>query len=276
LFTLLLPGLGHLYSGRPRRALLFFFLDALWAVLMVQVLIRVPTQGPNLYVPATLYWAFRLLAAADAVRIARAVAGTYTRRRFNRWYLYLTCLVLLGWAHLWTVLHAGVEMFYLQTRSMMRTLLPGESFLVDRLAYGLPWHVTGGEILRYAEPQHGHIVVYRSSFDGVPQNYVFRVLGVPGDVLQIRAGQLLVNGIPLDEPYLNLEGSPQRDYGPVTVPTGSFFMLGDSRNRSRDSRFADERFIKRQQILGRARVILSSGDPVTGFPRWDRFGTVIR
>jgi signal peptidase I len=277
LLTLLLAGLGQLYSGRPRRALLFFLLDALWAVLTVQVLIRVPTQGPNLSISAALYWAFRFFVALDAVRVARAVADTYTLRRSNRWYLYLACFLVLGWMHLWTVFHAGVEMFRVPTHSMARTLIAGDRFLVDRLAYGLPLPLTGDEALSYAEPERGHVIVYRTTdAQDVPRNHVFRVLGVPGDELQIRAGRLLVDGTPVDEPYLNLEGSQPEDFGPVTVPEGSFFVLGDSRNRSRDSRYADEQFVTRSQVLGRARVILFSEDPHTGDPRWERCGKVVR
>jgi signal peptidase I len=276
LLTLLLAGLGHLYAGRPRRALIFFVLDALWAILTVQILLRLQTQGPDLYISAGLYWAFRFFVAVDSARTARALASTYTPRRFNRWYFYLVCFLLLGWGHLWTVFHAGIEMFWLPTRAMVPTLIPGDYLLVDRLAYGLPLPLTAGEVLSYAEPERGHLVVYRITDQGIPQNFVFRVVGLPGDELQIRAGQLVLNGVPLDEPYLNREDSPPEDFGPVNVPNGSFFVLGDSRSRSRDSRYTDPQFVPRPQILGRARVILFSEDPHTGNPRWERCGKVIR
>lgn len=276
LLTLLLAGLGHLYSGGPRRALLFFVLDALWAILTVQILIRLQTQGPNLYISAALYWAFRFFVALDAARTARAVASTYTPRSFNRWYFYLVCFLLLGWGHLWTVSHAGIEMFWLPTRAMKPTLIAGDYLLVDQLAYGVPLPLTGSEVLLYADPQRGHVVVYRITDQGIPAHFVFRVLGLPGDELQIRAGQLVINGAPLVEPYLNRENSPPPDFGPVTVPKASFFVLGDSRSRSRDGRFTDPQFVARSRIVGRARVILLSQDPHTGNPRWDRCGKVIR
>jgi signal peptidase I len=225
----------------------------------------------------TLYWAFRFFVAVDAARTARAAPATYAPRRFNRWYLYVACFLLLGWAHLWTVFHAGVGMFYLPTVAMAQTLVPGDTLLVDRLAYGLPLPLTDDEAFRYADPERGHVVVYRiTDARGVPQVFMFRVLGVPGDELESRAGQLFVNGAPHNEPYLHLEGSPQEDFGPITVPGASYFVLGDNRNRSRDSRYADYRFVRRSQILGRVRTVLFSVDPYTGGLRPDRLGAVIR
>jgi len=272
LLTVLLPGLGQLYAGRPRRALLVLLMDALWATYMLQLFLRLP-EGRNVWLPATLYWCFRALEAADAVWVARRAAGP--PRWFQRWYVYALCVLVLGWVHQFAVYHAGVRVWRVPTRSMTPTLLPGDLVLTDQLTRILPAPLTRALGLDDGEPGRGQIFGYRDTDAADAPCFISRVLGLPGDTIEVRAGHLWINGEAREEPYLDPE--PDRsDYGPVTVPAGTYFVLGDHRASSRDSRYRDEPFLPRSRFVARARVIFASENPMTGEARWERCGRVLR
>jgi signal peptidase I len=103
--------------------------------------------------------------------------------------------------------------------SMMPTLQTGEFVVVNRLAYKL------GSL------EHGDVIVFRFPRDP-NQEYIKRIIGLPGDVVKVLGGQVLVNGQPLEEPYI---AAPPGYQGEWTVPEGSLFVLGDNRNNSSDS-----------------------------------------
>lgn len=121
--------------------------------------------------------------------------------------------------------------------SMLPTLHDGERLMVDKLSY------------RFREPQRGEIVVFR--YPANPrEHFIKRVIGLPGDVVEIRGGRVYVNGTALDEPYLATPTWGQ--FGPVQVPPGRYFVLGDNRNNSEDSRYPQVGFVPRSYLEGRA------------------------
>ncbi|WP_324668384.1 signal peptidase I [Geochorda subterranea] len=127
--------------------------------------------------------------------------------------------------------------FTVEGNSMLPTLHDGERLMVDKLTY------------RFHEPQRGDIVVFRYPLDP-REHYIKRIVGVPGDEVAVRNGRVFVNGTPLDESYL---ASPTLGrFGPVRVPEGHYFVLGDNRNNSEDSRDPRLGFIPRELIEGRA------------------------
>lgn len=121
--------------------------------------------------------------------------------------------------------------------SMMPTLHHGERLLVDKLTY------------RFAEPQRGDIVVFRYPSDP-RQHFIKRLIGLPGDTVEVRDGRVLVNGVALEENYVLQP--PLGRYGPRTVPEGAYFVLGDNRNNSEDSRDPRVGFVPRDHLVGRA------------------------
>ncbi len=135
------------------------------------------------------------------------------------------------------------------TESMLNTLLVGDYILVDRYLYGAPGD---GPLpfLGQREIRRGDVVVFKFPED--PDiDFVKRVIGLPGDTVQMTAGRISINGKPLDEPYLAPENiDPQSNYGPVKVPAEQYFMMGDNRDNSRDSRFWG--FLPRSLVKGRA------------------------
>ena len=133
------------------------------------------------------------------------------------------------------------QSFRVDGSSMEPTLHNGQRLIVDKLSY------------RFNLPQIGDIVVFRYPTD-IKRMFIKRVIGTPGDDILIKDGIVYRNGIPLVENYINgpTHGAFTRDYGPVVVPNDSFFVLGDNRLNSDDSRYPDVGFVPRDNIVGRA------------------------
>jgi len=128
------------------------------------------------------------------------------------------------------------EVFVVEGRSMYPTLHETERLMVNKIVY------------HFDEPQSGDIVV----FEYQPgRDFIKRVIGVAGDKVEIVDGNVYINGVKLDEPYLP-EDLNYYDYGPVEVPTGSYFVMGDYRQNSMDSRDSRVGFVSRDHLKGRA------------------------
>ncbi len=198
-----------------------------------------------------------------------------------------------------------VEAFQIPTASMENTLLAGDFLLVNKLAYGADIPGTGLELPALRTPARGDVIVFeppRAATRGPRANYIKRIVGMPGDTLQMSRAQLLVNGIAQDEPYVkmplrsadapNAAFSWQRRYvtgrarrwaylptrdnwGPLVVPAGKYFVMGDNRSNSEDSRYWG--FVPRDAIKGRTVLVYYSYDLEAGERlgwitsiRWDR------
>lgn len=129
------------------------------------------------------------------------------------------------------------QSFVVQGRSMEPTLHNGQRLLVDKLTY------------RFRPPARGEIVVFRYPADP-RRKFIKRVIGLPGEEVMIRDAIVYINGQPLQEPYIN--GPTYGDWGPRKVPENGYFVLGDNRNNSDDSRFPDVGFVPRKLLMGRA------------------------
>ncbi len=125
------------------------------------------------------------------------------------------------------------------TGSMIPVVQPDDRLIVNRLAY------------LFEEPKRGDIVMFINP-DDESENYLKRIIGLPGEKLEIKDGLVYINGSdkPLSEPYIN--DSPKGNYGPYNVPEGCYFMLGDNRDESKDARFWDNTYVKKEKIVGKA------------------------
>ncbi len=132
------------------------------------------------------------------------------------------------------------QSFLVQGDSMEPSLHHGERLLVDKVTY------------RFRPPERGEIIVF--SFPKDPRRkFIKRVIGVPGDTVEIRNRTLFINGIPIEEDYIR--GPMYQPYGPVVVPEGTVWVLGDNRNNSEDSRFPDVGPVPLDLVVGRAVVV---------------------
>jgi signal peptidase I len=197
---------------------------------------------------------------------------------------------------------AIADINYVPTGSMKPTILEGDVVFINKLAYDLRVPFTFARIARWADPQPGDIVVCFSPADEM--RLVKRIVGVPGDTVELRKDVLFLNGIrqnytPLPAAFtrdmgaaergqaifaqetlgsrahaiMALPGTPAlRDFGPVQVPSGCYFVMGDNRDNSNDSRFFG--FVARREIIGEARGVLVSANLDRGLqPRVRRFFT---
>ena len=196
---------------------------------------------------------------------------------------FLIIVIVLG-----AVKSAVADWNTVPTGSMRPTIVEGDRIFVNKLAYGLKVPFTTLHLVRWSTPQRGEIVVFFSPRDGT--RLVKRVIGVPGDTVQMIDEQLLINGkragyAPLasaafaDFPPAQrtqslfaaetLDGKKHavmatpglramRNFGPVTVPAGQYLVLGDNRDNSADSRFIG--FIPRDSIVGRSSWVVMSLD----------------
>ncbi len=139
------------------------------------------------------------------------------------------------------------------TGSMEDTLLVGDYILVNRFQYAPVRYRWERALLPRREVQRGDVVVFKFPRQ-VEVDYIKRVVGIPGDVVEVRGETVLVNGQRLEEPYVAYKGAGggigAGDFGPAKVPAGSYFVMGDNRDRSADSRIWG--FVPRSHLQGRA------------------------
>ncbi len=174
-----------------------------------------------------------------------------------------------------------IQAFKIPSGSMEPTLLVGDHILVNKFIYGMHVPFTNDVVLPVRAPQRGNVIVFEYPKDE-NIDFIKRVIGLPGDKLQIINKQVYINGKKLDEPYayhgdpevLPASESPRDNFGPIIVPKGEYFMMGDNRDFSNDSRFWG--YVKRDLILGQADIIYFSWNPKTLHIRFDRFGKIIR
>jgi signal peptidase I len=186
------------------------------------------------------------------------------------------------------------------TGSMKPTILEGDRVFVNKLAYDLKVPFTTRHLAQWGNPHRGEIVVFFSPHDG--RRLVKRVVGLPGDTIELRQNRLILNGQPVEYRPLaqawlrdvspsdraaqvfageQLPGrahavaaipqvSARRDFGPIVVPEERYFVMGDNRDDSFDSRYFGT--VERQRILGQATaVVLSLDNGRHWLPRWHRF-----
>lgn len=165
------------------------------------------------------------------------------------------------------VLRASVvEAFKIPSSSMEKTLLIGDHILVNKLSYGLRLPLQESPLWRYSEPVRGDIVVFTRPDDPLtPEdesetNIIKRVIGLPGDMVEVRGMAVRINGRELVETYPQWRYGGQYDFGPSVVPPDHVLLMGDNRDESYDSRRwqlagRPSPFLPEERIKGRAFVI---------------------
>ena len=173
-----------------------------------------------------------------------------------------------------------VQAFKIPSGSMIPTLLVGDHILVAKFIYGTKIPFSDKRILVFRKPQRGDIIVFKYPKDP-SRDFIKRVIGVGGDVVEERNKVVYVNGKPLNEPYvqhvdndIRPVGMDVRDnFGPVYVPEGKLFVMGDNRDMSYDSRYWG--FVDLKAVKGKAFIIYWSWDSKRHLPRLNRIGKII-
>ena len=182
---------------------------------------------------------------------ARYVRDYVAARRIKTVLLWIVEIVaVVGIAALLTVEFGKTTV--MQEGSMDPTLAAGDTVLINRLAY------------KIGEPKRGDIIAYKVSDDKNASTHIKRVIGLPGETIEIREGQILINGETYQEkknfPSIQNPGLAETS---VTLDGDEYFVLGDNRNNSEDSRFVDVGNIKEENIIGKLWYVVSP---------WDKFG----
>jgi signal peptidase I len=157
-----------------------------------------------------------------------------------------------------------VQAFKIPTGSMENNLLIGDHLLVNKFVFGPTPLAIGRTLLPVRSPRRGDIVVFKFP-DQPDRDFIKRVIGLPGETIELRNKKVYVDGRALDEPYVHFLTPPstagqevtsldvRERYGPVTVPPDQYFVMGDNRDNSEDSRYWG--FLPRSYIKGKALII---------------------
>jgi len=162
-----------------------------------------------------------------------------------------------------------VEAFKIPSSSMEPTLQIGDHILVNKLSYGLRVLLFQKEALwQYGIPDRGDIVVFTQPDDSTtPEtdesdtNLIKRVIGLPGDIVEVKGTNLYINNslYKPDMKYAIWQNGGAKDFGPMTVPPGKIFLMGDNRDYSKDSRYWKDHFLPIRRVKGRACIIYWNG-----------------
>ncbi len=284
--SLLATGLGHIYCGRLVTGLVLFLAALLFAPLAVLAAFLPLSTGVlvALFVATGAVLAVYVFAVADAYRTARRLRDRYEPKDYNRGLVYVL-FVLVGVTYPVGIVHYVranyFEAFLVPSASESPNVLPGDRILVNKVR------------MRNRVPERGDVVAFRHPT--VPgQNWIKRVIALPGDTVEVRGNQVNLNGKPLERDRVSpasLESvkgqvrgdvfyetnsgrryrvmlSPEAatDYKSRAVPDGNCFVLGDNRNDSRDSRHFG--FVPLENIIGLVDYIYLPAES------WNRFGAL--
>lgn len=279
LLTVVAAGVGHVYAGRPMRGLVAAVLALAFGMAMLQASMMADARWARLLALGLLALTI-VVVVADAAGTAREADPAARRRWYQRWWMYAVLIVAVAFVIDMLVLpfaQSNWRAFRLRSHNMAPTLLAGDYVMTARGNEGL---------------QRG-MVITRVTDEGFES--IGRIVGVAGDTLSMSDGTLRVNGS--EEPAFGRvtavdDGSQaegmfhwQRrflvgdtagyaptaaEWGPLVVPPGNVFVLGDNRPASLDSRHLG--FIPLDHVTGRVDWIYFSRDPLTGATRWGRIG----
>ncbi len=211
------------------------------------------------------------------------LATQHAVRTKSKWREYLESLIIAALIA-FLVRSFVVQAFKIPSSSMEPTLLIGDHLLVNRLSYAVKVPFTDTVILRLGQPNRGDVVVFRYPVDRT-KDFIKRVIAKEGDTVEIKDKVVYVNGSRVDYPQAVFAESSiipgffsQRDnIGPLTVPKDAYFVMGDNRDRSLDSRFWG--FVQFDDLVGRALIIYFSWDSrspdLIDYIRWSRMGKLI-
>jgi len=295
--SLIMPGLGHIYCGRIVKGIILAFLSSIFIPIIFGTLsvshsaVRIAVIISSLFASLVVW----LIATIDSWYTARQAKESYVFKDYNRWYVYIILILMSTGGSIQIAFHIRstlVQAFIVPTASNYPAIVPGDRFLANKLAY------------KTTDPQRGDIVVFPN-----PQNrrqkQVKRVVGLAGDTVEIKNGQLYINDEKLPREKLpqstlenikvKIKGQPLEgdifyetngnakykifmakspldktppDFARITIPKSHCFVLGDNRNMTYDSRNYGS--VPLATIIGRADYLYF---PAKDFSRFGRFAS---
>lgn len=177
----------------------------------------------------------------------------------------------------------GIQAFKIPSESMKPTLLVGDHLLVFKSIYDLKLPFSDRILFSFSDPKRGDIVVFRFPEDR-DKDFIKRIIGLPGDTVEVLGQKVFINGREIKDPwgrYTEDKRLPsgvvyRSNFGPIKVPSGKYFVMGDNRDQSYDSRYwRTGHFVPREDILGRAIIIYWAWEDNSWSMRWRRIGNLL-
>lgn len=282
--TFIVSGLGQLYAGRARRAVLIFLLANAASVVFIVAWMRWPTFG-LIVVALLLVLSAKIAFIIDAARVARVAPIPFALKAYNRWYIYIVVWLVAAFVispQYQKDVRRRYQAFRIPSESMEPTWMAGDFLMSAPIKH---------------PPNRGEVVVYQ--LDNV--TFLKRVVAIPGDTVAMSNGQLSIDGDSVSEPYAR-RGDPYasdppyvdstnydwqkrslladvnatlyhptlKNWGPLVVPGKNYFVLGDNRDESMDSRMKG--FVPADAIFARPLFVYWSWDAADRSVRWSRLG----
>lgn len=235
LLSLLMPGLGHVYCGMPARGIAFYL--GQWVLIAVVGLSGLIFSLGGLIAAVAIDAAYHIFIVVEAAIKAARLKEIHLNW-YNRWYVYVAAIFLLSFIANETLVPvvqnpiAGLRTFKIPSSAMQPALERGDHVMAKLRPY------------ENSVPKRGDVVVFYYPLDKT-KDFLKRVVGLPGERIEIKNKQVFINGQRLEDPWgihtdsrtLPNLGVPRDNLPPTTIPDGSVFVLGDNRDYSHDSRF---------------------------------------
>lgn len=271
IFTFFTIGLGHLYAGQAKKGILLFLIGQGAGLVGALPLIYYFPTVPIFIAALLVGLAFLIYCIFDAVKLSKRHQYGYTLKRYNKWYVYLGCLILACFI-IQPIETSSIKKFFIQAYKMPAGSLEPTILIGDQILAKKRFSVQQGI-------QRGDMIIFPYPKDA-SKDYVKRVVAMGGETIEMVNKEVFINGHLLHEPYVihsdhSIMPKGSRDnFGPVTVPEDALFVMGDNRDQSNDSRFWG--FIEKSAVKGKAYVIYWSWDKENFKVRWDRIGKIIK
>lgn len=263
ILSVFITGVGHLDTEATVRGFVLFILEFIVGTCVVMTGVLFSKTG--LITAILAYLGFKCFVIADAFRV-NLRSKRITREKGKGaliFVLFVGMLILTKAVPLKQI--ARPKAFRISAPSMAPTLLVGDMILTDKKAFA------------ESGPERGDIVVFRYPKDR-ELNFIKRCVALGGDVVEIRDKELIVNDVPAPTYgaiFMDSKTLSGRDnFGPMTVPPGKIFTIGDNRDNSNDSRFFGT--VKVRDVISKARIVYWSWDKINKRVRWERIGKTIQ
>lgn len=270
LLSLVVPGLGHVYAGSPGRGAAYFATTVAAAYVQVPLAFFDALTIASYGCVLAMMLAVRIVGIVDSVRIVHSVGRAYQLQRYNLWYTYVA--IAVGAFLLVSPTRLAARAYRIPSGAMLPTVQIGDHVITNMALYPR------------TPPSRGDLVVFRYPGNR-NETYIKRIIGLPGETIAIHQRRVSVNGHEIDDPWGFCPdgrglGDPSADCGPPvdrmdemaprTLGADQYFMLGDNRQHSQDSRVWGA--LPKADLLGKVLGVYWSWDSDQLRPRLDRIG----
>lgn len=228
--SLLIPGLGHFYIKKTGEGIVF-------VITTIVVAILAPTIFATIFVVI-----LRFMAAFNVYQFINKRKNLSQEKAPLLIGLFVIASLVVSNAISYTI-SSTFEARYIPSGAMIPTLQINDRLIIDKITY------------KFTPPERGDIIIFSPTQTLQEQNFqddfIKRIIGLPGETVEVINGQVKINNQPLEEPYI--AEPPTYEYGPSTVPENNYFVLGDNRNNSYDSQYWG--FVPKENIMGKAQSI---------------------